>query len=145
MPHRKRHYDPGQLQFITASTHQRAPLFLSERFCRSFVETLAAVRQATKFLLIGWVLMPDHFHLLLKPEPAESTPLIRISHDAGRLPEGRGFSPAEIAAPALCLSRAPRRLRPQAARSASHGNNQKNLLTAGLKPRPSNPVVRNPV
>ena len=28
------------------------------------------------FLLVGWVLMPDHFHLLLKPEPAESTPLI---------------------------------------------------------------------
>src|SRR5208337_916602 len=24
------------------------------------------------FLLIGWVLMPEHFHLLIKPEPAES-------------------------------------------------------------------------
>jgi putative transposase len=76
MPHRKRHYDPGQLQFITASVYRRAPLFLSDRFRRNFVETLAAVRQETKFLLIGWVLMPDHFHLLLKPEPVESTPLI---------------------------------------------------------------------
>ena len=76
MPRHKRHYDPGQLQFITASTYQRAPLFLSERFRRGFVETLARVRQEKKFLLIGWVLMPDHFHLLIKPEPAESTPLI---------------------------------------------------------------------
>ncbi len=25
------------------------------------------------FLLIGWVLMLEHFHLLIKPEPAEST------------------------------------------------------------------------
>jgi len=25
------------------------------------------------FLLFGWVLMPDHSHLLIKPEPAEST------------------------------------------------------------------------
>jgi REP element-mobilizing transposase RayT len=25
------------------------------------------------FLLIGWVLMPDHFHLLIKPEPTAST------------------------------------------------------------------------
>jgi REP element-mobilizing transposase RayT len=28
------------------------------------------VRQELKFLLIGWVLMPEHFHLLIKPEPA---------------------------------------------------------------------------
>ena len=28
------------------------------------------------FLLIGWVLMPEHFHVLIKPEPAETTPLI---------------------------------------------------------------------
>ena len=27
-------------------------------------------------LLIGWVLMPEHFHLLLKPQPAESTPVV---------------------------------------------------------------------
>ena len=65
MPLRKRHYSPGQLQFITASTYQRAPLFLSERFRGGFVETLAQARQEMTFLLIGWVLMPDHFHLLL--------------------------------------------------------------------------------
>jgi hypothetical protein len=62
----------------------------------------------------------------------------------GGLPEGRGFSPAEIAAPAVYSSRAPRSLQPQAARGAEHGNNQEGLATAGLKPRPSKPVVRNP-
>ena len=76
MPYHKRRYSPGELQFITASTYRRAPLFLSERLCRCFVETLAHVRQAMKFLLTGWVLMPDHFHVLLKPEPAETTSLI---------------------------------------------------------------------
>ena len=25
------------------------------------------------FLLNGWVLMPDHFHLLIPPEPADAT------------------------------------------------------------------------
>jgi hypothetical protein len=59
------------------------------------------------------------------------------------LPEGRGFSPAGIVAPALCWSRAPRSLRLQAARGTGHRNNQKGLVTAGLKPRPSRPVVRN--
>ena len=70
MPIYRRHYNPGQLQFITASTYRRAPLFLSERFRGDFVETLAQARQEMTFRLIGWVLMPDHFHLLLKPEPA---------------------------------------------------------------------------
>jgi hypothetical protein len=36
------------------------------------------------------------------------------------LPEGRGFSPAEIAAPTLCWSRTPRSLRPRAARGTEH-------------------------
>ena len=76
MPYRKRQYCPGELQFIIASTYRRALLFRSERFCRCFVQTLEEVRKATGFLLIGWVLMPDHFHLLIKPEPAEATSLI---------------------------------------------------------------------
>jgi hypothetical protein len=61
----------------------------------------------------------------------------------GGLPEGRGFSPAETAAPALCSSRAPHSLRPQAVGGAGLGNNSDGPVTAGLKPRPSEPVVRN--
>ncbi|MBZ5561609.1 MAG: transposase [Acidobacteriia bacterium] len=76
MPFYKRNYSPGQLQFITSSTYRRALLFLFERFCRCFVQRLAEVRQGLKFLLLGWVLMPEHFHLLLKPQPAEAAPLI---------------------------------------------------------------------
>ena len=58
MPFYKRTYSSGQLQFITTSTYRRAPLFLSQRFCRCFVQTLAEARQEMKFLLLGWVLMP---------------------------------------------------------------------------------------
>jgi putative transposase len=76
MPIYHRPYSPGQLQFITTSTYRRAPVFLSQRFCRCFVQRLEGVRHELGFLLIGWVLMPEHFHLLLKPQPAESTPLI---------------------------------------------------------------------
>src|SRR5574338_206549 len=73
MASRRLPYIPGELQFITSSVYRRAPLFRSERFCRCFVDALAEVRKASGFLLIGWVLMPDHFHLLLKPERAEDT------------------------------------------------------------------------
>ena len=76
MPFYHRTYNRGELQFIPSSTYRRAPLFLSERFRRCFVQRLEEVRQELKFLLIGWVLMPEHFHLLIKPQPAESTPAI---------------------------------------------------------------------
>jgi hypothetical protein len=34
--------------------YRRAPLFLSERFCRCFVQRIEEVRQELKFLLLGW-------------------------------------------------------------------------------------------
>ena len=73
MPVYGRHFSPGHLQFITTSTHRRNPLFTCQRFCWTFVETLRQVRQETGPLLLGWVLMPEHFHLLIKPEPAAAT------------------------------------------------------------------------
>ena len=76
MPFYHRVYSPGELQFITTSTYRRTPLFLSDRFRRCFVQRLEEVRQELHFLLIGWVLMPEHFHVLIKPEPAETTPLM---------------------------------------------------------------------
>ncbi|MGH9440276.1 MAG: REP-associated tyrosine transposase [Terriglobia bacterium] len=76
MPLYHRFYCPGELQFLTASTYRRTPLFRSERFRRYFVQRLEEVREATHFLLAGWVLMPEHFHLLIRPGPAETTPAI---------------------------------------------------------------------
>ena len=73
MPIHGRHFEPGQLQFITTSTYPRGRLFTCQRFCWISVETLRQLRQETGFLLIGWVLMPEHFHLLIRPQPAEDT------------------------------------------------------------------------
>jgi len=68
-----RQFSPGHLQFITTSTYRRSRLFTCLRFCWSFVETLRPVRQETGSHLIGWVLLPEHFQLLIKPEPAAAT------------------------------------------------------------------------
>jgi len=76
MPVYHRVYTPGQLQFITASTYRRTPVFLSDRFRNCFVQKLEEVRRELHFLLAGWVLMPEHFHILIRPEPAETTSLI---------------------------------------------------------------------
>ena len=45
VPIHKRHFQPGQLQFITTSTSRRSRLFTCQRFCWIFVETLRQLRQ----------------------------------------------------------------------------------------------------
>jgi putative transposase len=55
--------------FVTAVTWQRRPIFRSERIAQLLLDTLQRYRAQHKFLLHGFVLMPDHFHLLLTPSP----------------------------------------------------------------------------
>jgi REP element-mobilizing transposase RayT len=73
VPVSQRYFAPGQLQFITSSVYCRMKLFDNPRLRGEFVEVLRQLRQEAGFLLMGWVLMPEQFHLLIKPEPAEST------------------------------------------------------------------------
>jgi len=53
--------------FITASTFQKQSLFQSERFSRPFIDTLLQYRLQKKYLLHEFVVMPNHFHLLITP------------------------------------------------------------------------------
>src|SRR6516165_8912679 len=58
--------------FVTAVTWQRPALFRAETMARLFLDTLASYRDQGRFLLHEFVLMPDHFHLLLTPAPEVS-------------------------------------------------------------------------
>ena len=53
--------------FITASTFQKQSLFQSDRFSLPFLETLLQYRLQRKYLLHEFVVMPNHFHLLVTP------------------------------------------------------------------------------
>lgn len=53
--------------FITAATFQRSPLFRKEPMAKLFVEVLFHYRDRKNYLLHEFVLMPDHFHLLISP------------------------------------------------------------------------------
>ena len=64
MPASKRHFSSSQLQFIMSAVYRRMKLRNTHRLRDDFVEVLRQLRQETGFLLIGWVLMPEHFHLL---------------------------------------------------------------------------------
>ncbi|MGB8733683.1 MAG: transposase [Candidatus Sulfotelmatobacter sp.] len=53
--------------FITASTFQKRNILQSERMAGLFVTVLFHYRGRNKYLLHEFVVMPDHFHLLMSP------------------------------------------------------------------------------
>src|SRR5207244_4689736 len=52
---------------ITASTFQKRSLFQSQRMAQLFIEVLQHYRRQGKYLLHEFVLMADHFHVLITP------------------------------------------------------------------------------
>ena len=67
MPRQRHYYGLNHLHFLTASTYRRARVFDSERFKRQFITTLAELRAGLGFRIVGYVLMPEHCHLLIWP------------------------------------------------------------------------------
>jgi len=69
----KRYYGRGELHFLTFSCYRRLPLLGTVRARNVFVEALGKIRQRYRFLLVGYVVLPEHVHLLIS-EPPEVTP-----------------------------------------------------------------------
>jgi putative transposase len=53
--------------FVTANVLQKRSLFQVDKIARLFVEVLLDYRKQKKYLLHEFVVMPDHFHLILTP------------------------------------------------------------------------------
>src|SRR5271157_4795207 len=69
----KRFYGRGHLHFVTFSCYRRLPLLKTVRARQLFVRELGRVRAEYGFLLVGYVVMPEHVHLLIS-EPKKGTP-----------------------------------------------------------------------
>jgi putative transposase len=69
----KRYYGKGHLHFITFSCYRRLPLLKTVRARDIFVKEQGKIRDEMGFHLIGYVVMPEHVHLLIS-EPKEGTP-----------------------------------------------------------------------
>src|SRR5580765_2151649 len=68
----KRYFGQGHLHFLTFSCYRRLPLLSTARARDLFVDTLEKIRERHQFLVVGYVVMPDHVHLLIG-EPAKGT------------------------------------------------------------------------
>jgi putative transposase len=53
--------------FVTASTWGHRSLFQTEPMARLFLDTITHYQDGGKYSLHAFVLMPDHFHMLLTP------------------------------------------------------------------------------
>jgi putative transposase len=63
----KRHARVPGTYFVTSRTWQSRPLFRNEPCCRILIESLLHYRSQGVYALYAFVLMPDHFHILLQP------------------------------------------------------------------------------
>ncbi|MEP6708201.1 MAG: transposase [Pyrinomonadaceae bacterium] len=77
--------EPNLVHYVTAVTYHRVPMFRDDHACSLFIDALAKTRSTDLFKLIGYVVMPDHFHLLANPLRLD------ISTVVGRL-KGRAAS-----------------------------------------------------
>ena len=89
-PPRDRHAAPSRTYFVTAKTWEGRALFQSSRMAQLFLDTLFHYRAQGNYQLHEFILMRNHFHLLLTPAPGvtleRAVQLIKggFSHRAGR-------------------------------------------------------------
>jgi putative transposase len=69
----KRFYGAGHLHFITCSCYQRRPLLDTQESRNLFLTVLEQVRKRYRFVVVGYVVMPEHIHLLIS-EPQVKSP-----------------------------------------------------------------------
>jgi len=74
-PRLHRYYGAGYLHFITTSCYQRRPLLGSRQSCDVFLQVLERVRKRYHFVVVGYVVMLEHVHLLFS-EPERANPSV---------------------------------------------------------------------
>lgn len=63
----RRYYVPGQAVFITQVVQYREPVFKETQYILLLREILHNVKALHPFVMLGYVFLPDHFHILIQP------------------------------------------------------------------------------
>ena len=69
---------PGALHYVTGCSVDRIPLFTEERCCIEFLAIISEKRFEWPFKLIAYVLMSDHFHLIVNPQDGRIRELVGV-------------------------------------------------------------------
>jgi len=74
-----RTYGAHHLHFITCSCYRRLPFLGSPQARDRFVTILEQTRQRYRFVVVGYVVMPEHFHLLIsEPEVGNPSTVMQV-------------------------------------------------------------------
>ena len=75
----ERWYGGHDLHFITCSCYQRRPELESGERRDLFLRVLERARQKYRFVVVGYVVMPEHFHLLItEPEVGDPSVVMKV-------------------------------------------------------------------
>ena len=75
----KRYYGQQHLHFITTSCHRRLPRLGTPRRRDSLLRVLEQVRTQFRFQIVGYVVMPEHIHLLItEPEFGDPSQVMQV-------------------------------------------------------------------
>jgi REP element-mobilizing transposase RayT len=100
-PRLERRQQTGDLHFITFSCHGRQPYLSTPHTASVFEHSLESTRLKYQFNLFGYVVMPEHVHLLLsEPPPIRSPP----SSAPSNAPSPSNFRKALSGSPATTIS-----------------------------------------
>ncbi len=73
-----RYYGAHHLHFITWSCYRRKPLLRSAKSRDCLLDILEQVRQKYRFVVAGYVIMPEHVHVLMsEPESGDPSDVMR--------------------------------------------------------------------
>ena len=74
-----RTYGAHHLHFITCSCYRRLPFLNSARARDRFLAILEQTRERYRFVVVGYVVMPEHIHLLLtEPEVGSPSTVMQV-------------------------------------------------------------------
>ncbi len=71
----KHYFGQGTIYFVTSNTKDRKSILVND-IARFLLTTIAYHKYVLNFSLFGYVIMPDHFHILV--QPSEKYPLSKV-------------------------------------------------------------------
>jgi putative transposase len=104
----KRYYGDGGLHFITWSCHHRQPLLATPARRDLFLTGLEQMRERYRFAVIGYVVMPEHVHLLIsEPQianPSTAVQAVKLGFSQNSSVEFAPASPVTFGSAAFTIS-----------------------------------------
>jgi putative transposase len=93
----ERYYDLKHLHFICCTCYHRLPRLGTNSARDLFVSILEHARQRYRFVVVGYVVMPEHFHLLIsEPEVGDPSVVMKVLKERfARQLHGRELAHAE--------------------------------------------------